>query len=499
MENPDNKKLSAESQSMQAVSSKFGVASSTWAKYSKKMFSKDKVTQDLMAGTYETALQVLARIDGVPFYELSMSVFVYCKDETCRFISKDFEACLELAGIAPEKFILGLHSFYNNLSAKLRKPGMSIAFSQFIHTFMRLRYDKTNKGINYDVILAYTDLILNMLYYIRPKKLDNTRNLAGVSIDGMLLPAQNRFPFIRLANFRLMEKLISVGANWNWSDFSDYGFSINSEEELKNVFRENRMYENITATMLPFINEYTYDIVSNMTAPTIKEGHQFYQIKVALSELESDLTARKRTLPINGVEIKFDDAGEWLQSLLIKEIAMYGQVYLLYRLRVSTGDICGYYATKTRFFYNLLLDTKEHSEVSHKIFDFLKGTILFLYAAYVRADKYHYDKFKDIAHIFFTEIDIKHFPIGGALANVYAKSSNQISPNEPKRKNLEAKCLEKQNVMVNGYIRRLPDGQRASQAAQEMALRLGYDLAPNETYVSPFIKRIFKLKNDEDD
>ena len=39
---------------------------------------------------------------------------------------------------------------------------------------------------------------------------------------------------------------------------------------------------------------------------------------------------------------------------------------------------------------------------------------------------------------------------------------------------------------INGYIRKLPDGQTASEKASATAGALGYLLAPDETYVCPF-------------
>ena len=48
---------------------------------------------------------------------------------------------------------------------------------------------------------------------------------------------------------------------------------------------------------------------------------------------------------------------------------------------------------------------------------------------------------------------------------------------------------------MNGYIRRLPAGQTASEQAKEKAQRLGYDLEDNQTYVSPFIKTVFVRKD----
>lgn len=50
---------------------------STIKRFSKKMTGKDKATQALMARSYSMALQVVARLDGIEFYEVAMSVFVF--------------------------------------------------------------------------------------------------------------------------------------------------------------------------------------------------------------------------------------------------------------------------------------------------------------------------------------------------------------------------------------------------------------------------------------
>lgn len=47
---------------------------------------------------------------------------------------------------------------------------------------------------------------------------------------------------------------------------------------------------------------------------------------------------------------------------------------------------------------------------------------------------------------------------------------------------------------IQGYIRKLPAGQKASTEAVEYALKLGYELESNETFVRPFMKQVFRLK-----
>ena len=47
---------------------------------------------------------------------------------------------------------------------------------------------------------------------------------------------------------------------------------------------------------------------------------------------------------------------------------------------------------------------------------------------------------------------------------------------------------------IQDFIRRLPAGQKASPDAVEYALKLGYELDSNETFVRPFMKQVFHLR-----
>lgn len=51
---------------------------------------------------------------------------------------------------------------------------------------------------------------------------------------------------------------------------------------------------------------------------------------------------------------------------------------------------------------------------------------------------------------------------------------------------LDQEIYETEVKHTSGYIRKLPDGQKASERAVTLAQSLDYDLAENETYVQPF-------------
>lgn len=53
---------------------------------------------------------------------------------------------------------------------------------------------------------------------------------------------------------------------------------------------------------------------------------------------------------------------------------------------------------------------------------------------------------------------------------------------------------EAAEASIQGYIQKLPTGQKASEEARTLAESLGYDLEPNETYVRHFIRQVFRLK-----
>lgn len=67
--------------------------------YAKMMEDKDIDTRALMAEAFSVAVQVLARFDGIEPHEVVASVYVFCKDEKYKFISRYFESCVESAAL----------------------------------------------------------------------------------------------------------------------------------------------------------------------------------------------------------------------------------------------------------------------------------------------------------------------------------------------------------------------------------------------------------------
>ena len=87
---------------------------------------------------------------------------------------------------------------------------------------------------------------------------------------------------------------------------------------------------------------------------------------------------------------------------------------------------------------------------------------------------------------------------GGKLKNTY--SPNEDSGFRAGTARIGNDDCEREERAVQGYIRKLPKNQTASAEARAFAESLGYELNTDETYVRPFIKQVFRLRDkDESD
>ena len=153
---------------------------------------------------------------------------------------------------------------------------------------------------------------------------------------------------------------------------------------------------------------------------------------------------------------------------------------MLYQLSTVNGDLCGVYETRDGFFYSIFQASEAHGYLGER----MEAMILFFYASQVLGDQYpltDINKYIDIQGC--SEISAVAYGQGGKLRNVYDGVRN------PRDGDYEAT-----ETSIQGYIRKLPAGQKASQEAREVAESLGYDLEANETYVRPFIRQQFRLK-----
>lgn len=466
-----------------------------WKKLNKKLEGKPQPMQILQKRTMNTALAVLENLDGIPFTKLSMSLYFYCQDLKMSEFTHQYENQLELAGANPDKFVFQLHKFFNEISVKIKKEDLYSDFFEFYYRCVRLRLEHENKAIEDQVIVAYLNLLTQNIEYLRPSKFDFSTIVAGRKTTGELMTAPDLFPDLDLAGYDF-EKDFEAGKVKGDPSFAifrayhKYGYPIKSMQDLQIITNVDKIQTTTTTTLLPFINEYTYDILPQKPFTTKASAFDILNTSLDIGEIKQALTKRKRTLPSNGVNITFEE-NELLKSLLLKEIYFDNSIFLLYRFTTEQGDLSGFYDTKGKFFYTILVEYYDKPEVAPTF----ASLILYLYGCYtLNNTEYQLPKLSTYFSLTGNpELKANGFLQGGKVKNVY-DPNKEHSVGTARKGNED---YETETKAIQGFIRRVPEGKHPSEHAIALAESLGYDLAPNETYVQPFVKQVFKLKRKE--
>ena|GEM_PF-727508 len=463
------------------------------ARHVRKFADKPPVVKVIANRTFGTGIAVLSILEDFPFHTLSNLIYVYCKDSQLQWLTREYEGQIELAGANPERFIFQLHKFYNEISNKIRKQNLYQEIVDFYGSYMELVYTHS-PSINRKVVEAYTNLIIQTIEYLRPNKFDLTRRFVGASTDGHPLYGPQSYPYLDTPALEMEElaakkKDLSKTKQFEYilNAYKQQGLDIKTANDLNNVEHSEKLNVTMHTLLLPYINEYTCDILpQDYYYPPLCPMVEL-SISESLEDIQDKLKARKRTLPLNGTHVVFTDPSGEIKEMLLKEIVKNNVVIMLYRLTTDKGDLAGYYNTQSGFLYSAVLPMKDEIPGIYKE---IQAFILYCYALCV-TNQYTIDAgtIKNKGE----NVELKTYNIGGKLKNVYTReTSGEISAR------IENPDYITQTAPINGYIRKLPAGQKASGEAMVMAMQMGYELDPDETYVRPFCKTVFVRKQTEE-
>ncbi len=482
------------------IDEKMKLTISWWKRLNRKLEGKPQPMQVLQRRTMNTALSVLENIEDLPFSNLSMSLYFYCQDLKMKEFTHLYENQIELAGANPEKFVFQLHKFYNDISNKIKKDNLYSEFFEFYYRCVRLRSEitaKTTVKVEDKVIVAYLNLLTQNLEYLRPSKFDFSVTVAGMTTTGEIMTRPDPYPNIDLASYEV-EQAVEAGLIKSnpmpaiEKCYAKYGYTVRTMEELHILTNVDKIHTITITSLLPLINEFTFDILPQTPFSTKAIGLELLSSKIDIEVLKDALTKRNRTLPSNGVVITFKD-NPFYKSVLLKELYFDNSIFMLYRFTTIEGDLCGYYDTKGKFFHTVLRDYTQNPQVEI----IFASLVLYLYACYaLNKPEYQLSKveeyFSSLAAPNLAAEGVLH---GGKVKNVYKPVKEESAPGTARKGNEDYESASKS---IQGFIRKLPIGQKASERAIILAESLGYDLAPDETYVQPFIKQVFKLKRKEE-
>lgn len=467
-------------------------------KYRRRMYNKragkPRVTQILMERTFNAALLVLGALDGIEWNDLLFYTYYTCMDLPFREIITMFESQLELAGIDKEKFLFGLHKFYENMARKLKKEKKLYEFGQFIGAMMQLQYEKRAK-VGDDIIDAYLTLLMQTLEYLREDKSNLTVYPYGVSTDGEILQgpyplADSDFPAIEVEEKIDEYESLARKEGKDYSDkikalvyttYKKYGYDITCSDDLAYLGQTQRLHGNAAAAMFPLINEYTFDMIMQdvFDSKNIPFETLTYMGR-DIQEWKNLLKKRGRTLPSNGVRFEFEADCE-VYSILMKEILYADSVHVLHKIELRGGCLSGYFDTTSGFLYSPIREA-----LTQTPYNMLSVLLLALYASQVLPGV----RLEDAAASFTSNgqpLVVKAFGKTGKIKDVYHAKEVGTTHRDLENYNREER-------QINVIIRNLPEGHKASEEAKALAEQYGYELGENQTFVRPFIKQVFVRK-----
>ncbi len=332
--------------------------------------------------------------------------------------------------------------------------------------------------------------------------------VVGLSTEGKILTIRDPYPMTDVPLYHI-EKLAETKKFSSPEEFQTcvrqeyekYGFAgIDSEYAINSLQGENNFLNNMMYSLIQYINEYTIDMLPQKPFQFPFDSRNWKCMLYAGTKTESDRLVelakhkRKRTLPANGAVVVFNDISNLFSSLMLKEIYSNDTIVLLYKVTSEKGgDISGYFNTKTGIFwspfYNATLYLEERSFDVQEFENIIQDLVLWAYVAFVCDDAGVMPTQSSFQSSFqFPDNSlpsVSFFGVGGKLRNQLSLNQNDAG----KVTLFDRSQYQEAERPINGFVRRLPVGQKASEKAKLLAESLGFELSEDETYVQPFIRR----------
>ena len=365
--------------------SSFEYTEKYYSRFIKKSEAKPAPVRLIMERTFHTAVWVLETIEGVDTNELNSATNLFISNLKNREFATIYGTQLEIAWTNVDKFIFGLHSFYNNLARKVKKEHKEQSIADFISEIMRYQVNDS-KSVYNKTVTAYINMILQTLEYLRPDKFDLEKSVYGIDDDGKFLLGPCPFPYSDVPMIRLNQMMLKKQGVLSRDEVSAYlmkeyqkqGIEVSSIAEFSKFECTQRIHVTTIASMISLISADTYDMLPEKSYGAEDDPIRDLFVPVKVAPLCEILKRKQGRIPRSGIAFVFDDRDELLERLVLKEIVRDGKAYILYRLCTVFGDLSGYYDFEDYYFYSVYGEAEDKHN-----YEMVRGLVLSLYASQV--------------------------------------------------------------------------------------------------------------------
>lgn len=176
----------------------------------KKMKDKPAPVKTMMRRTLGTAMAVLDELNGIPFSQMSASLYFLCQDLDTKEFTRLYESQLELALANQDMFVKNLYKFLNDMSRFIKKNNLYQEFFEFICLCEKVRHSRDFDIVRVRVLNAYQSLLLQTMEFMRPNKYDFNVVICGLTTDGELMTLKDFAPNIDSFVHRVEEFVLNA-------------------------------------------------------------------------------------------------------------------------------------------------------------------------------------------------------------------------------------------------------------------------------------------------
>lgn len=414
-----------------------------------------------------TALSVLENLDGLELSDVISEIFIKVNndDEITKTLVRLFESQILLAMTDPEKFLEQINNFCISTSKFIKKNNLYANYLMFSYHVYKSKLYKNCKA-RYGVLHSYAILILEVMAYMPASYTDI---IVGTTTKGKALFKKEPYQHIDYPGYLISQGKIKSPAKC-LAMYKELGFDVSSPQDLEPIFMDYRIVTNTIMAVAFLIDETNVDILP-INYSTIVNGINLPNMPPS-TELNELMQNRSRMLDNNSVlvEMEFGD----IESVNIYEKFVNDELFLLLKFNlIDDTSFMGFYDIMNDIFYTPFTDCDNSTAINYvNILERLVKEIYLIETANLPLDNTGYAKY-GYRFIYKTK----------GLQGVRQGKSHNFT-----------KEYESQKVMLQAYVRKLPVGSKASESAINEAKKYGINLKPNETFVKPFQKSVFKLK-----
>ena len=191
------------------------------------------------------------------------------KDKNFQKVAEDYKRVIETAKVQPEKFVFQLYEFYKKEAKYIKDNNLTEKYFDFVSQLQELSAIEKDPDKS-SVYMALIQILLEQTMFLTQNNLDYNRIVVGVDTDGKIIESDDIYPNLDLPVYEV-EKMVAAGQVPDLEtiqmQYSRWNYSIDSIEDTEILREQNMYFSYIVQYMIPFVNEYTMDIIPTNLNP----------------------------------------------------------------------------------------------------------------------------------------------------------------------------------------------------------------------------------------